>query len=140
MPKNARFLDKKRDRWAEIVLGTKWDDPSLYDIAINIDSVSLDNAVTIIENMTKMEEYTPDASTTKSLNDLSLSATVWASLTSNLKNRSIQIHIDSDDGKVTLSGNVISRKIADAIIHLTNEVDGVQELEDCMQIGNTWIL
>lgn len=132
-------MDSNRDKWAAVVLGTEWNDPSLFDIAINVDSVTTENAVHIITKISELPEYTPDTTTTKSLNDLALSARIWATLTQQLSAKSVQLQITADNGQITITGNVASRKTADKIISITREIEDVCAITDMITVGNSWI-
>jgi osmotically-inducible protein OsmY len=132
-------LDRKRDKWAIEVLGTEWSDPSLYDVAINLDSISVDSAVDTIAQMSRLDEFTVDETTTSSLDDLILSSNVWAALTMNRPTRAVQVQITADDGHVAIHGEVGSRKVSEAIIDIARNVNGVKEVTDNLRVGLAWV-
>jgi hypothetical protein len=133
------LLDRKRDKWAREVLGTEWSHPSLWDVALNLDAMSIDGAVETIAQMSRLEEYTADESTRNSLEDLLLSSKVWAALTQNRPTRTVQVQITAQDGHVTLHGDVGSRKLSDAITGIARDVSGVKEVTNKLRVGIAWV-
>lgn len=133
------LLDRKRDKWAMEVLGTQWSHPSLYDVALNLDAMSIESAVETIAYMSRLKEYTVDETTHTSLKDLLLSSNVWAALTQNRPTRTVQVQITAHNGHVTVHGNVGSRKVSDAIIGITREVNGVKDVNNKLHVGLSWM-
>ncbi len=138
--KMIQRLDNKRNKWAQVVLGVEWNDPSLYDVSFNLDEMSIDSVVTILEQMVRFEEFTPDETTTKSLDDLILSSNVWAAITQHKQSWSHLVHVMATDGQVAVYGDVVSRKLADAICDITAGVDGVKEVVNNINVGTRWLL
>lgn len=132
-------MDKGRSRWAKSVLGVEWDDPSLFDAVFNLDHISIDGTVKTIARMTRLEEYTIDEVARQSLKNLLISSRVWAAITLNKATRSAKVQIEAANGHVTISGNVGSLKIADAIIGVAADIDGVQGVSNQLSIGSEWI-
>jgi cytidylate kinase len=132
-------LDKKRDKWAQVVLGTEWSDPSLYDVAFNLDYMSVDSVVDTLVRLSKREEFTADASTTKSLENLILSSNVWAALAKHKPSWALHVYVVAQDGVVSLYGDVASRKFSDAIQNIVSEVKGVNVIENNINVGSKWL-
>jgi cytidylate kinase len=132
-------IDTGRARWAKSVLGVEWDDPSLFDAVFNLDHISMDGTVQTIARMTRLEEFTPDEAAHQSLENLLISSRVWAAITLNRATRSARVQIETADGQVTISGTVGSQKMAQAIIGVAADVEGVRGLSDQIGIGSDWI-
>lgn len=133
-------LDQKRNKWAQVVLGVEWNDPSLYDISFNLEHLSIDTVVSILEQMVRLEEFTPDETTTKSLEDLILSSNVWAAITQHKQSWSHLVHIIAKDGQVTIYGDVVSRKLVEAICSIAGSVDGVKNVVNRINVGTKWFV
>lgn len=138
--KMIQQLDKKRDKWAQTVLGTEWGNPSLYDIAFNLDSLNVGTVVDTLEQLAKREEFTPDETTKMSLEDLILSSNVWAAITQHRQSWAHHVHIITKDGLVTIYGDVVSKKLADAICFLAEGVEGVTGVVNNINVGTKWLL
>ncbi len=52
----------------------------LYDVAFNLDFMSVDNVVNSLEQLGNLEEFTVDQTTVTSLEDLIVSSNVWAAI------------------------------------------------------------
>ncbi|MFG1690858.1 AAA family ATPase [Gemmatimonadota bacterium] len=50
-------LDRDRGRWAKLMWGVEVEDPLLYDFTINLESISLETACSIIGEMAAQPEY-----------------------------------------------------------------------------------
>ena len=131
--------DKNHARWARLVLGIEWDDPSLYDVILNLDHFSIPSAVSTIEQMCLLEEFKMDEDSRQSLEDLIVCSRIWAALTKNRPTRSAQVQIHSHQGLVTIRGDVGSTKLADAIVCVVKGVPGVQEVVCELSFGATWM-
>ena len=132
--------DKERDQWAQSLLGVSWSDPSFYDVAFNLDCMSLYSVVETIEQMSKREEFTVDESTISTLLDLTLRSRIWAALFQHKKSWALQVSVTVKDGQVTLYGDVVSSKLAVAIRSIVEGVEGVGEVADKINIGAKWLL
>lgn len=133
-------LDRKRNKWSQVVLGTEWSNPALYDISFNLSYMKLDTVVDMLEQLAKREEFTPDETTTESLEDLILSSNVWAEITQHKQSWALHVHIIAKEGVVTIYGDVVSRKLADAICFLAQGVKGVKEVVNNINVGSKWFL
>lgn len=132
-------LDRKRNKWSEIVLGTEWSDPSLYDVALSLDSISLDSAVDTIKQLTELDEFTVDDTTSRSLEDLLISSNIWAALSRNNHTRSVQLEIVTINGHVSLYGDVNSRKTAEMIVYTAEQEKGVEDVTSKLNVGMSWL-
>jgi cytidylate kinase len=53
----VRTLDRQRRRWVRAMYGEDVTDPSLYDLTINLQSLSLDTACVMIAELVRQPEY-----------------------------------------------------------------------------------
>ena len=70
------FLDKidnSRRKWGQYLYGINLEDPSLYDIVINIEKLSLEVAVNIICKMVTWEKFQTTPESQKEMDNLALS-------------------------------------------------------------------
>ncbi len=130
--------DKSRAKWAKLVLGVEWGDPTLFDAVFNLDHISIDGTVQTISSMTQLAEFTPDEAALQSLEDLLVSSRVWAAITLNKATQSAKIQSEATNGCVTISGNVGSLKMMEAVIDVTTDVEGVDEVINQISIGSNW--
>ena len=120
-----RKEDKESVYWARYHYGVDWQDPSLYDVILNIDLVGIDSAVAILEHMTGLKEFTPDVESRQAFEDLLLASMVWATLSKDSRTRFAQIKVEATSGTVTITGNAGSTQTVRDIELLASEVPGV---------------
>lgn len=133
-------LDSRRNKWAQLVLGSSWYDPSLYDVSFNLDFMNVDSVVDSIAQLAGRPEFTPDETTTRSLEDLILSSNVWAAITRKKQSWALYIHVVAQDGVVTIYGDVASRKLSEAICTAAGEVEGVKKVANNINVGIKWLM
>ena len=130
--------DRQFRKWTSFLWDVDGESPSLYDVIINLECMSVESAVELIEKMTKLNEFIPSEESREALNDQILSSLVWAALTKDERTSSANVRIVSSNGGVTISGNVASKGIIDAIQEIVMKIDGVQRLNNEVSIGEDW--
>ncbi|MBN1833884.1 MAG: cytidylate kinase family protein [Deltaproteobacteria bacterium] len=120
-------LDKQSLNWTRFLYGVDWEEPSLYDLVINIDRLSVEGAAEIIAQMVQLEDFRPDESSRRAFNNQVLSSMVWAALTKDERTNTSNLRVTADDGVVTISGNAGYESTLKAIEEVTMKVEGVKE-------------
>ncbi len=123
-----KMLDKQSLNWTRFLYGVEWQDPSLYDIVINLDRTSVEGAADIIARMAELEDFKPDNASRRAFNNQVLSSMVWAALTKDDRTNSSNLRVVADNGIVTISGNVGFEHTLKAIEEVTMKVEGVKEV------------
>jgi len=88
--------DEDRNKWGRRLYGVEESDASLYDLAINIDSVAIEKAVDLICHVACLEGFRTTPESQKAIEDLALACYVRSRLVS-LKP---DIEVRADDGVV----------------------------------------
>lgn len=135
---HIRQVDKERNDWMQFFYGLNWEDPSLYDIVINLEKVSLETAYRTIITLLEQPDFKSTAESEKALNDLTLRTRVWAELAKNETTRSASLHVAADDGRVIVSGSVGSSKVVNAVLDTARRVAGVEQLTNDVGVGGDW--
>lgn len=131
-------LDKQNLNWTRFLYGVDWNDPSLYDVVINLDRMSIKSAVDIVASMTDLEDFKPNEDSRSALNNQVLSSMVWAALTKDQRTNNANVNVVTKDGTVTLSGSAGSERYLKAIEEVARSVDGVKEVINEIGIGTDW--
>ncbi|MEW6674269.1 MAG: response regulator, partial [Thermodesulfobacteriota bacterium] len=120
-------LDKQRKKWSQQLYGIDTSDPSLYDMVIHIDTITVNDAVDIICKKVGLKRFQTTSGTRQKMEDLSLAADVKAQLI----DFKPAIHVRAQNGSVKVTANESAtrklkgeerRKIADS-------VPGVKQLQ-----------
>lgn len=134
-------IDEQRARWTKFLYHVDWTDPSLYDIIINLNRISISSACEIVSHAADLEEFKTTPQSQKAMEDLLLSTEVRAAIASSGASKGISdagIEIESDEGIVTIGGTVGSIEDADKIREIARAVPGVKDLKSKMQIQHYW--
>ena len=131
-------VDKERDRWARLIYGVEWEDPSLYDLILNVGRSSVESASATIARMAEQKEFATTEESLKELEDFELSCRVWATLARNPATRSSGIQVDATDGEVVIGGTVSSVKTKELIPEIVGNVEGVKNLRYEVGVGTDW--
>jgi cytidylate kinase len=97
------------------LFGVTWGDPLLYDLVLNTERLSIDTCVAQIVALAGAPEFQETAESRATLTNLALSARVRAALKANDATSDVDVHIQSNNGQVILTGIVVNdREKADA--------------------------
>ena len=129
-----KHIDKKRDKWVKDFYNINRRDPSLYDIVINLDRISLSGACEIVCNIASQKEFQATPESQKRLKDLVLAAEVRATIASDAGINDDGIEVDADDGVVILQGMAHSSADADKIRELVRQRADVKDIKSEMRV------
>ncbi|MCP3942814.1 MAG: BON domain-containing protein [Desulfobacteraceae bacterium] len=130
--------DKQRANWARTVWGGEWNDPSKFDLMVNLDHIEVAGAVDLIIKAAELVEFNRDYDTNQAFEDERILAKIWVALTRNRPTRAARIQLDSKKGCVTITGDVGSVKLKDAIVGIAGEVPGVNQVVSHLSVGAAW--
>ncbi|RZI70221.1 MAG: BON domain-containing protein [Variovorax sp.] len=88
--------------------GVTWGDPLLYDMVLNTARVSVDSCVAQIIALAARPEFQETEDSRAVLAGLALGARVRAALKANPSTRDVDVQVDGDAGRVTLTGIVVN--------------------------------
>lgn len=122
--KHIHKLDEQRKSWSRKLYGIETSDPSLYDLVININQLTLDDAVDIICHKVGLKRFLTTPESQQRIEDLSLAAKVRAFLV----DLEPGIRVMSQKGMVRIMANVSAneklelkmRKIANTLPGINN--------------------
>ena len=113
-------LDDHRKKWSQQLYGIEASDPSLYDLVVHIDKITVADAVDIICHKVVLRRFQTTPESQQKIEDLSLAAEVKASLIE-LKP---DVNVEAQEGSVRVTANASAaqklkleeemRKIAEA--------------------------
>jgi cytidylate kinase len=106
-----------------------WNEPSLYDVVLNTDRLSMARAVAVLREMLADEQFASTEYSRQQLRDRSLAALARAALLANPTTRSTHIAVTAARGQLELTGLVMSeqeRQAAEAAVARITGVTGVR--------------
>jgi len=128
-------VDEKRDKWVKYLYNVDRNDPSLYDLVIDLEHIDVESACEVICVGARQKEYQRTPESQEQLNDLILAAEVKARIASDASIKNGHIQINALDGLITLSGKVTFMKDADRIRVVTLSTPGVKDINSRMSVG-----
>jgi cytidylate kinase len=131
-------VDKERIKWTRFLYGVEWQDPSLYDVVINLERMSIEGSAETVIRMTELDDFKPTAASQKAFDNLRLGSRVWASLTKDSRTKAANVRVEADNGIVTITGNASSERVLEAIPDVAKTVDGVKDVRNEVGIGTDW--
>ncbi len=102
-----------------------WQDGEHYDLVLNTERVPVEECVEEILGMVRKPAFEDTPRSRATLDNLSLSAHVRAALRTDLRTRKVNVFIESDAGRVTLSGVVNGDIGLDTLAEVAAKVPGV---------------
>lgn len=128
-------VDKDRADWTRFLYGVDWQDPSLYDVVLNLGRMGVDDACEALARLTEMESFKPTPASRCAMADLVLSNRVWVTLAKDPVTMAADLKVVASDGNVIVSGSAVSWDVVDAIPSVASQVEGVKSVKS--EVGVT---
>jgi cytidylate kinase len=122
-------VDEERRRWSRFFFNAEWDDALIYDMVINLNRMSIESACQVVVRLSQQKEFQPTAASIRAMQDLSLSSRVFARLAMDWRAAGTSLHVEADEGFVTVSGTTHSSELLEAIPGIVRQVSGVRGLQ-----------
>ncbi len=90
--------DEARERWSQYIFGINASDPGLYDLVLNIRSVSIDEAVDIIAGTVNLSCFQSTVESGKAMHRLHIAARLQAALMEDIPS----IRVDVENGRIVV--------------------------------------
>ena len=121
-------IDEDRRKWTRFLYGVDWRDASLYDIVLNLEQISLEDACDVVCSASQLKyfELTPEIQ--RAMNDLATASYVKANLAMNPATFNVQFEVVAQGGSVSIKGDIIDPHQAKKIGNLVRAVPGVTEV------------
>jgi len=129
--KTKRYIDQvdeDRRRWVHILYNVDWEDPSLYDIVINTQHLSIPNACTGLSHMAQLPEYQPTPASRQVLEDLLLASRCRLAIGRDDRTASVKVVVKADKGNVSVTYLPRQATQAVAIPEVIENVSGIRSL------------
>ncbi len=114
--------------------GVTWGDPVLYDLVLNTDRLSVHSCVEQIRQLTTRPEFQESEASRQLLANMTLSARVRSALKANESTREVNITVEAQKGRVTLSGIVVNEHELGEVEKLTARLPGVSAVDNRLRL------
>ncbi len=121
-------IDRERAEWTQFLYGIEWDDPSHYDVVLNLSRMSIASASESVARMAEQPDFQPTPESRKIVRDLGLGSRIWVALARDARTKATDVVVMADDGLVTIVGKARSPEVRDAVAAVAGRVEGVKEV------------
>ena len=121
--------DEDRVRWARFMYGKDIRDPSLYDVCINLERMSITSAFNIVQSLIEDPECQATAASQAAADAALTAARVEAALVTDPRTESIEAGAQVVDGRVVVTGPYIDETRLAAVLEVARGVRGVSDVE-----------
>ncbi|MBW1960766.1 MAG: cytidylate kinase-like family protein [Deltaproteobacteria bacterium] len=121
----VKKLDEQRKKWSKALYGIDTADPSLYDLVIHVDKITVDEAAAIICHTVGLSHFQTTPQSRQAMDDLYLAAEVKATLIG-LKP---DIEVSAQDGFVTVKTSAPESqeiKLTEELKQIIERISGVK--------------
>jgi cytidylate kinase len=121
-------VDEDRRKWTHFLYGVEWGDPSLYDLVINLEYLSVEQACNMICSVTleRCFEFSPECQ--QKMNDVALASRVRANLAMDPSTSDIEVEATAEQGAVWIAGRLSSVDQVKEVERIAAAVPGVTAL------------
>jgi cytidylate kinase len=122
-------MDQDRRKWTHYLYGVDWGDPSLYDIVLNLEYVSIQEACKTVSTLARQKCFEFSPCCQAAMDDLVLASRVRAELALDPATSHLEFEVDAKSGTVRLHGAVGNTRDVDEIRRIAGRVEGVTALD-----------
>jgi cytidylate kinase len=128
--------DHDRAKWTRFLYGVDWSDPVLYDLVINLERTTIEEACHVVSGLAAEESFrvTPESQT--AIENLALSSRVRGALLNHPESSALVLEVEAKEGVVTLRGKVRNHRQWQAVEEIVKGTPGVERLvtDDLVQV------
>jgi len=119
-------MDQDRRRWTRFLYGVDWGDPALYDLVVNLERISIDNACCLVISMLEQPEFEFSPERQAEMNDLSLASRVRAQLALHPFTANLEVDVEASAGRVLIRGSLYEQ--VEEVERVVGAISGVTGL------------
>ncbi len=118
-------MDEQRRKWVRFLYGVDWRDPSLYDLVLNLDYMTLETSCHIIAAAVRRRCFTLTPACRQGLEDLALASKVRATLAITSSTEGLEVEVTAAAGIVEIKGKLSDPDQLIEVERIARSVPGV---------------
>jgi cytidylate kinase len=126
-----RDVDAARARWVKMMYGQDIEEPALYDMVINLKTLSVPAACNIVARAVRQPDFAVTPEVKAKLMDFRIACRVRAALASARETRALDLQIEAHGGVIEVSGTapaLKSGRMGEQLVEIARSVPGVEEV------------
>ena len=135
--KTVEKIDEGRVKWTRFLYGVDWRNPSIYDLVINLDAISLESVCEMIVCTLNQKEFKESPESQIIIEDFLLASRVKAELAGHDRTKGLELKVSAEKGTVRISGTFETggifpsgkHRIKNDLIEVAQKVSGVKEVQ-----------
>jgi len=132
--KEVDFSDEAHGAIIRRHFGVNWQDPEHYDLALNTERVPVEECIEEILRLVRQTAFEETPQSQATLSNLALATHVRAALRTDLRTRNVNVLIESDAGRVTLSGIVLGDMDLNTLPEVAGAIPGVNVVQNLVRL------
>jgi cytidylate kinase len=134
--KTIEKLDESRVKWTRFLYDVDWWDPSIYDLVVNLDALTLEGACEMIVYALSRPEFQETSESQAIIKDFLLASRVKAVLASHDLTKGLELEVKAEKGIIGITGSFQTggifssgkHRIKKDLIEVARQVEGVKEV------------
>ena len=122
-------MDEERRKWTHSLYGVDWADPSLYDLVINLDRLSIEQAAEVICSALKQESFRWSRESQQAMEDLAIASRIRANLATDPSTSDLEPEVVVRAGLALIKGELVRVEQANHIHRIAGAVPGVRAVK-----------
>ncbi len=129
-------VDKGRAQWTRFLYGVDWLDPSLYDVVINLEALSLDTACSMIEQGVRQPEFLDTPERKKVIDARALACEIQLRLAQEDRTKGMQLDVEVFDHVARINGKFLSTGPLSTGLHRSEEdiIEVVRQFKEIKKV------
>jgi len=122
------WVDAERSRWTQFVFGAQCDDPTHYDMVLNLERVTLDEAANITAKLARCATFRSTERSRRKMRELMLISRARVYLATSPSTANIGLKVSVAGDKVSIEGT-FNQQERENIAGVLEKVEGINEVE-----------
>ncbi len=124
-----RDVDQGRRKWTQYLYGVDWADPALYDLVLNLETLSIPEAIDIVVAIVEQQScFSFGPACQAAMDNLALATRIKAAIAINPSTSDLEVEAVAEGGKVWVRGKLNRAEQYQEVQHTVGEVPGVSEM------------
>jgi cytidylate kinase len=123
-------VDDGRRRWTQFLYGVNWEDPALYDLVVNLEHMSIEEACSVLGAVVKQQrcfQFTEECQA--AMDDLALASRIRANLAIDSSTSHLEVEVTASRGAVRIAGKLATPDEVVEVRRVALAVPGVTSLD-----------